>query len=96
MLPSDTASPPAELRDESPRRTRRAHRRIRPVRPLFMCILLVKSGTRPDVTFGKFYLYFFSISIMNNENKSLKIILKNVCIALNCLEEMFWASKQPN
>ena len=32
VLPSDTASPPAELRDESPRQTRRAHQRIRPVR----------------------------------------------------------------
>ena len=32
VLPSDTASPPVELRDESPRRTRRAQRRIRPVR----------------------------------------------------------------
>ena len=32
VLPSDTASPPVELRDESLRRTRRAQRRIRPVR----------------------------------------------------------------
>ena len=32
VLPSDTASPTVELRDESPRRTRRAQRRIRPVR----------------------------------------------------------------
>ena len=32
VLPSDTASPPVELRDESPRWTRRAQRRIRPVR----------------------------------------------------------------
>ena len=32
VLPSDTASPPVELRDESPRWTRCAHRRIRPVR----------------------------------------------------------------
>ena len=31
-LPSDTVSPPVGLRDESPRRTRRAQRRIRPVR----------------------------------------------------------------
>ena len=29
VLPSDTASPPVELRNESPRRTRRAQRRIR-------------------------------------------------------------------
>ena len=32
VLPSDTVSPPVELRDESPRRSRRAQRRIRPVR----------------------------------------------------------------
>ena len=32
VMPSDTVSPPAELRDESPQQTRRAHRRIRPVR----------------------------------------------------------------
>ena len=32
VLPSDTTSPPVELRDASPRRTRRAQRRIRPVR----------------------------------------------------------------
>ena len=31
VLPSDTASPPVELRDESPQRTRLAQRRIRPV-----------------------------------------------------------------
>ena len=32
VLPSDTASPTVELRDESPRQTRRAQRWIRPVR----------------------------------------------------------------
>ena len=32
VLPLDTASPPVELSDESPRRTRHAQRRIRPVR----------------------------------------------------------------
>ena len=32
VLPSATVSPSAELKDESPRRTRRAQRRIRPVR----------------------------------------------------------------
>ena len=31
VLPSDTVSPPVELMDESPRRTRRAQGRIRPV-----------------------------------------------------------------